>query len=475
MRAITKRHSDASFVEHYVLRDGSEPIGGTLVIFGRHDARKQLSQLVDRHGYLHITLSLPQGMRAEDALWLQIVITLLELMDFRPMQVPWIAVRHTDATCDHIHIALALTTLAGKTLKPNLSRRATDHRHQELAKLLGLPAPEYFDPKFPTLRPPTPIRNLKSKAAQITYRALTRVFGANPPLTLDEMVTQLKAGPEPVRFSRMPTKSGHDSYVFLTESGAVRGSELGTAWQPKHLHARIAHAMALSAARLIINLRPIQPQLKELMNAARAEIAETEVTLQSPRRSLEVDRHENRSLDVASGSARLDEAKRIGHWGTDPRSVVADERGAADAPRAPSAARRSGEGASQADDGSVGTAGGARRAAGPDRKKTRPASSHDEASDALTYGAWLTRALAWFSANFSGWTWVGRPEHRAIDIRLGSEVVRLSDGGLEVLKDGPDAQNLADKFQNIGAASASPTPEELDLKPDDCADGLGFG
>ncbi|WP_274962817.1 MULTISPECIES: relaxase/mobilization nuclease domain-containing protein [Thioclava] len=466
MRAITKRHSDASFVEHYVLRDGAEPIGGTLVIFGRHDAREQLSQLVDRHGYLHITLSLPQGMRAEDALWLQIVITLLELMDFRPMQVPWIAVRHTDATCDHIHIALALTTFAGKTLKPNLSRRVTDHRHQELAKLLGLPAPEYFDPKFPTLRPPTPIRNLKSKAAQITYRALTRVFGANPPLTLGEMIARLKAGPEPVRFSRMPTKSGHDSYVFLTKEGAVRGSELGTAWQPEHLRARIAHAMALSAARLIINLQPIQHQLKELMNAARSEIAETEVALQSACRSLEVDRHENRSPDAASGSARLDEAKRLGHWDTDPRSIVVDERGAAYAPRAPSAARGGGEGVSHANDGAVGKAGGARRAAGTDRTKTRPASPHDEASDALTYGAWLTRALAWLSANISGWTWVGRPEQHAIDIRLGSEVVRLSDRGLEVLKDGPDAQNLADKFQNIGAASASPTPEELDIPSD---------
>lgn len=463
MRAITKRHSDASFVAHYILRDSAEPIGGTLVIFGRHDAREQLSQLGDRHGYLHITLSLPKGMRAEDALWLQIVITLLELMDFRPMQVPWIAVRHTDATCDHIHIALALTTLAGKTLKPNLSRRVTDHRHQELAKLLGLPVPAYFDPKFPTLLPPTPIRNLKSKAVQITYRALTRVFGVNPPLTLDEMITRLKAGPEPVRFSRMPTKSGHDSYVFLTESGAVRGSELGTAWQPKHLRARIAHAMALSVARLITNLQPIQAHLKELMNVARSEIAEAEIALQSARRSLEVNRHENGSPDVASGSARLDEAKRLGHWGTDPRSIVVDERGTADAPRAPSAARRSGEGASHAGDGAVGKAGGARRTAGTDRTKTRPASPHDEASDALTYGAWLTRALAWFSANFRGWTWVGRPEQHAIDIRFGREAVRLSDRGLEVLKDGPEVQNLVEKFQNIGAVFASPTTDELDL------------
>ncbi|XDA98887.1 hypothetical protein AB1M95_02995 [Sulfitobacter sp. LCG007] len=139
MRAYTVRHDTADFIDGYDLRDGSELIGGTVPRTGRHDLRQRFERIAAAAGYLHITLSLPEGIQASRAQWRLIAAFQLRLMGIDPLRSAWIAVRHRDGNCDHVHIAVSRQSFSGWILTPHLSSGRTERNHIAMAARLGLP------------------------------------------------------------------------------------------------------------------------------------------------------------------------------------------------------------------------------------------------------------------------------------------------------------------------------------------------
>ncbi|MFC3059991.1 hypothetical protein [Paenirhodobacter populi] len=108
MRAHSRSYPDASFLDAYDFRPGAELIGGTVPYDRPAELRRSFERLAGDQGLLHITLSLPAGLRADRDLWTRTILTQLGQMDLPPYATPWITARHTDAHCDHIHVAVAL-------------------------------------------------------------------------------------------------------------------------------------------------------------------------------------------------------------------------------------------------------------------------------------------------------------------------------------------------------------------------------
>ncbi|WP_295537078.1 hypothetical protein [uncultured Thioclava sp.] len=441
MRAHTKKHKDAKFIEAYIFRDGAQLIGSTVIIEGRHDLRQQFERLGRNGGFLHITLSLPEGLRAEKDDWIRIVMTQLELMGLPPLKLPWVAARHVDANCDHIHIALAPTTFLGEPLKPVLTRAQTDRNHQTMAKLLDLPVPEYFDPGFPTLRPPTPKRKLKSRKAICLHKALGEIFATDPPVSLEALSNRLQDRTEPIALIDINNCHGKPSYLFKTPYGDLPGGALGIAWEPRHLRARIELAMALAVARITLALKPIQAKLKDLSNAARAEITASENALQYPLEPVEIDRRKDRSPVAPAGTPQTDEDGKLGAGETTSGSALVAERGTAPEPGAPAQAGGRPEGELRSAEESNGKI-------GRDRRETGQTAENHEHPDGLMFGAWLARTLALLSANVRRWRWQRLPDQLAIsvDFPAGDRAI-ISAQGVRVIQDGPDATRLSSLYE----------------------------
>ncbi|MBC7147003.1 MAG: relaxase/mobilization nuclease domain-containing protein [Thioclava marina] len=254
-RPICKFHPDARQTEAYIFRPGAETIGGTLPVLSPRQLREDLD--FQRRGgqVLHLTLSLPQGVRASNEQWLRIVSITLAEIGIAPDRTAWVCARHVDAGCDHCHIAVSLHDFTGREIEARLSRRATDLVHQRLNAMIGLDFPEYFDPEVPSLDPVTPKRNLNTAVKQKLHAALRAVFKKWQPATmedLDERLSQPEFG-----FSRSVEINRHgvrSNVWWAPDDQCVIGGELGQAWEPKFLIRRLVYAGQLRALRKRIEL-----------------------------------------------------------------------------------------------------------------------------------------------------------------------------------------------------------------------------
>ncbi|WP_274963250.1 hypothetical protein [Thioclava electrotropha] len=448
MRAFTKRHSDAKFVEDYIFRDGTELIGGTLIAEGRRDLRLQFEELSRSHAFLHTTLSLPAGLFKERDDWLRIALTQLELMGLPPFQIPWVGGRHIDASCDHIHLAYLLMTFTGMPLKPRLSRRGTDRNHQRLAKLLGLPVPEYFDPSVPTLTPPTPQRNLKSKNARQLHAALSETFAQSPPTTIEMLADRLRDRDDPIEITVDQNVYGRESYLFETSHGALYGGKLGAAWEPRHLRTRLDLAMALSVVGVTLSLRAIRNQLKELTDAKRTDHAETRDRPDGDGKSPDRDRRENGKPDGAARTSEIARDRAIGIGQSASGRPFDDDNGTWGEQEHPPHAN----GRPQFDRGATrGTRSAAERAGETGRQpreETRSDPEDLEPANELSFGAWLARVLHLLRSNFRKWRWQKLADRPALGVMFeaGDRAI-VSSQGVAILKNGPDAARLASLFE----------------------------
>ncbi|MCE8470100.1 hypothetical protein LZ189_13835, partial [Rhodovulum sulfidophilum] len=213
MRAYTVRHDTAKFIDGYDLRDGAELIGGTVPGTGRHDLRQRFERIATGAGYLHITLSLPEGMQASRAQWHMIADFQLRLMGIDPLRTAWIAVRHRDGSCDHIHIAVSRRSFSGGILAPHLSTARTERNHIAMAARLGLPQPVYFNPAIPTLTPPVPARRLHDPRAARLAIDLGEAIRRNWPRSIDELDGVVARSDPPIRRCVSQNRHGRASWI----------------------------------------------------------------------------------------------------------------------------------------------------------------------------------------------------------------------------------------------------------------------
>ncbi|MBY6141330.1 hypothetical protein KUV26_17975 [Leisingera daeponensis] len=213
MRAIVKHHRSAEVVEHYIFRDRAELIGGTIPSLPRTQLRRKLDRMSGGHGILHMTLSLPKGLRGTVRQWLRIIMTALTGIGLPPYATPWISARHTNTECDHVHIAIISRSFTGRILRPRLSRLNSDRAHQNLAQHLGLVSPVYFDPSVPRLVPPAPRRRLTSNLHRQLISDLQAVFQRHQPRSIKELGSAMRNASGGFRLTVTRNNYGVESYL----------------------------------------------------------------------------------------------------------------------------------------------------------------------------------------------------------------------------------------------------------------------
>ncbi|MGR3248544.1 MAG: relaxase/mobilization nuclease domain-containing protein [Paracoccus sp. (in: a-proteobacteria)] len=127
MRPHITFHSSVSKVLGYLTQSGkpgilrpSEPIGGTIPWLGHGPTLSHAQRMPRPSGHaknvLHVTLSLPDGMTADRPAWVEMAQMAIGGLGLPPRQIPWLAFRHRDTSCDHLHMMLMAATFAGRPL-----------------------------------------------------------------------------------------------------------------------------------------------------------------------------------------------------------------------------------------------------------------------------------------------------------------------------------------------------------------------
>lgn len=265
MRPIVKAHPKPEICIAYALREGAEPLGGTLPALEPARMVAHVKALSRGRRAVHVTLSLPKGLRAEDELWLRIVMTTLSGLAVDPYAHGWFATRHTDTACDHIHIVLAGCDFRGVPVELANTRAQTDRLHQQLAVRLGLELPTYYDPAIPSLRPVQPARRLKSALAKRLHADLVAAF-LTQPTSLNALNARMRALPGGYQSDARATR-------WSSPEGSLYGDILGPGWEGQEIFKRLAHAASLIPAQgqlalnsILRQLLPCQTQLMEILN-----------------------------------------------------------------------------------------------------------------------------------------------------------------------------------------------------------------
>lgn len=284
MRPYLEWHGDLDVVFNYIMRPGSEPLGGTIPNLGNRDLKKRLSDLSSSipapKPFLHMTLSLPAGYRATRKVWLRLVKAALRALGMDPNAMPWFAARHSDSTCDHIHCVTALQEFSGRNIVVTGNREKSEDIHRELCRMTGLPQPAYFDPNAgPRLLPITPSRNLTNEDKKQLHADLQHVFLNHQPGNLEEL--NLHLAKRPGGFQGMAADTGHGttSILWQNQRSEFFSGELGDAWTPRFMNDRMRFSQALRTLRhdldlgnlaALFNTPSMEKTLVETIRAVRA-------------------------------------------------------------------------------------------------------------------------------------------------------------------------------------------------------------
>ena len=168
-----------------------------------------------------MTLSLPVGLRASRETWHAIVMEQLHLMGLPALRMPWLAARHTDAICDHVHVTMALRGFDGSRLRPATGDIQTSRNHQALTRRLGLPVPDYFNPQIPRLDPPVISRRLTTAPRKRLSEALRAIFTTERPRTLDALDDALARQSPAILRTTTQNTHGVKSHLFSLDGAHV--------------------------------------------------------------------------------------------------------------------------------------------------------------------------------------------------------------------------------------------------------------
>ena len=266
-RPFLKFHNDAAAARDYVFRRGAKLVGGTLPFLTPEQVCDDLDLLRRGRQILHMTLSLPEGLRADDARWIKIVELTLEELGVIPDRTAWIAGRHEDANCDHVHVAVSLSDFSGHNLVVHKKRHVLDRIHQKINRMIGLEVPAYFSPQVLTLDPITPKRNLTSPDTRNLHAALQQIFLRVQPGDIEILAAHM-AGPEfRFRHEVRTNRHGSRSHFWISKTGVeINTSDLGLAWEPRFVLKRLKLARGLRDLRARLDLSRVLRAARHPLN-----------------------------------------------------------------------------------------------------------------------------------------------------------------------------------------------------------------
>ncbi len=131
----------------YVVRADAKIIGGSLSARTFADLDDQLTKLAGDDKIAHLTISLHAGLTTSNRTFRRIVATELKNRGLDYLAIPWVAVRHYDGACHHVHVAVAQQTWAGRKVPFPTSEALSDRCEDLLREALGLPTYPRFDQK----------------------------------------------------------------------------------------------------------------------------------------------------------------------------------------------------------------------------------------------------------------------------------------------------------------------------------------
>jgi len=320
MRPHFTSHHSAVELARYDLRKGSEVLGGTVIARSASKVRECFEQF-GACGFVHITLSAPEGIWLDRETWLDSMRFVLNRHKFPVGLTPWVMARHTDTSGDHAHAFVALETLEFREIRPIRSKSHTSETHQLLAERLGLPIPEYFSPAAPPrIHGSVPLRRLNRDPE---YQRLADDLNsglATWPENLDALNDSLSAVASPYQITEDVNLYGHPSLVCESATRRIRPSALGDAFFPVNLRKRLDWAGRLTRARLNLDMAVLlnTPEILRALDHAEHDYSDHEQSLKgSPPIA-----HEDRKTST-SGPGQDGEIKR---------RVEKDQGGRADPP-----------------------------------------------------------------------------------------------------------------------------------------------
>jgi len=291
---------------HRLMPDGSRPpiIGGTLPADRGDELVRYLVKMTPRIALgadarqlqvIHVTLSLPKGIWLDDGEWEELATIGLRRLGIPILEVPWQMVRHTDKSCDHVHMLVMLRTFSGRQIELFGMKARCEAADIATCAYLGIDPPDYFDPGLgPSLRIPAPARRLAAGPRARMMTTIQTVMTARQPTTFAEFKAALAEAPDPVsvwmnRFSRdangLLFQLGPDGE---TRNGAVPGKRLSDALTPDHLTKCFRFAALLRLTRLKIRVRHLMLALLPHRDVI------TRVTR-------EINQYADRTLDIDEG------------------------------------------------------------------------------------------------------------------------------------------------------------------------------
>ena len=480
MRPHAKRHSDPADFLIYMLRPGSELLGGTVAVRNRKDAIQRFKELGeeidDVNFYLHLTLSLPVGMFADQPLWLEISATTLKQFGLDPEAVPWVAVRHTDSNCDHIHIGICLVDFVGRLHKVVTTKLQCERAHAYLCTMLGLPAPAYFgDTALPRLEPIIPARNLNSAQKKSLNSDLQHVFIHRQPETLAELDQALALRSGGFRAEKSMNKFGTLSFSFSNLVGQIRGGTIGRAYRPRAFAARLAFSATLRRLRYALDLDHLiqifrTPNMEKLLEQTitAAKAARTPGRYADYLQAIDADRPQrNGALSVDRPPETSRRSDRNAGRKTGPAFDGSDRNPSTLSATAESDDRSFEESAmrdpniGQTDAGNAGATG----------TEGGPAFLIAGTTGGVTLGALITRICRIATKRAAGWRITGVIDGRSVGIDFADHsAAAVTVVDVEVTKGGEDAQAFADDYH----VTIAPNNIEDDTPSEEPDEGLQF-
>lgn len=254
MRPHFTTHFSAVELARYDLRKGSQLLGGTMIARSPSKLRDCFEQF-GACGFVHITLSAPEGIWLDRETWLASMRFVLNRHQFPVGLTPWVMARHTDTPGDHVHCFAALETFEFREIRPIRSKSCTSETHQLLAERLGLPIPDYFSPAAPPrINGSVPLRRLNRDPE---YQRLADDLNAGLatwPENRDALNDALSAGASPYQVHEDVNEWGQPSLVCVSPTRRIRPSVLGDAFFPVSLRKRINWAGLLTQSRLYLDM-----------------------------------------------------------------------------------------------------------------------------------------------------------------------------------------------------------------------------
>lgn len=270
MRTYVRFLSPEKFVA-YTQRPDAKIIGGTVFAETFDALRGALAAASGGDEIAHLTISLPQGLTTDDETFCKIVSTELKNRGLNPVATPWVAVRHYDTVCHHIHVAVAQRTWTGRPVPFWNSEGLSDRNEDLLREAVGLPLfPRFDENASPQLLPPSPRRKRKGKLASRVYYVLREIFRHEQPHDIGQLQSALKDRLPNYRI--VPGKNGHGVDNWRIEAPAENKGKtkwmslggLGLAWEPRHLKRRFDLTRHLATLRPVLQLRLLARRLTEI-------------------------------------------------------------------------------------------------------------------------------------------------------------------------------------------------------------------